>query len=66
MQFISRHLQHAAQVQRLYASPRLHAASIDFKQAYDSIPREALWAHHQRICIPACLLAILNNIYDYD
>eukprot|EP00983_Pelagomonas_calceolata_P067735 1149591-Pelagomonas_calceolata.AAC.3 len=45
---------------------RLHAAFIDFKQAYDTIPREALWAHLQHIRIPACLLAILKSIYDND
>eukprot|EP00983_Pelagomonas_calceolata_P108071 1159415-Pelagomonas_calceolata.AAC.6 len=45
---------------------QLHAAFIDSKQAYDAIPREALWAHLQCICIPTCLLAILKNIYDND
>eukprot|EP00983_Pelagomonas_calceolata_P014958 475143-Pelagomonas_calceolata.AAC.1 len=45
--FMLRHLQHAAQVQRPHASPRLHAAFIGFTQAYDTIHREAFWAHLQ-------------------
>eukprot|EP00983_Pelagomonas_calceolata_P083411 1156152-Pelagomonas_calceolata.AAC.8 len=36
------HWMHAAQVKRPNASPRLHAALIDSKQAYDTIPREEL------------------------
>ena len=31
---------------------RLHAAVIDFKQAYDTIPRAALWQHLERISMP--------------
>mmetsp|Transcript_418 Transcript_418/g.1002 ORF Transcript_418/g.1002 Transcript_418/m.1002 type:complete len:905 (+) Transcript_418:594-3308(+) len=64
--FILRHLQHAAQVKRPNASPRLHAAFIDFKQAYDTIPREALWTHLQRIRMPACLLAVIKSMYAND
>ena len=64
--FILRHLQHAAQTRKPHGSPRLHAAFIDFKQAYDSIPRNALWEHLQRICMPACLLKIIQNLYDAD
>eukprot|EP00983_Pelagomonas_calceolata_P049211 1141400-Pelagomonas_calceolata.AAC.3 len=51
---------HAAQVKRPNASPRLHSASIDFKQAYDTIHREALWEHLQRICMPTCLLMSIS------
>eukprot|EP00983_Pelagomonas_calceolata_P061438 1146839-Pelagomonas_calceolata.AAC.1 len=36
------HLQHAAYTVQANNSSRLHAAFIDFKQAYDTIPREAL------------------------
>eukprot|EP00983_Pelagomonas_calceolata_P100475 1158571-Pelagomonas_calceolata.AAC.9 len=61
-QTLSLHSQHAAQVKRPDASPRLHAAFIDFKQAYDTIPREALWTHLQRICMPTCLLATTKSI----
>jgi len=64
--FILRHLQHAAQVKRPKGSPRLHVAFIDFKQAYDTIPREALWKHLQRIRMPTCLLDIIKNMYADD
>eukprot|EP00983_Pelagomonas_calceolata_P048533 1141081-Pelagomonas_calceolata.AAC.1 len=51
--------------------PRLHAAFIDFKlemlkQAYDTIPREALWTHLQHIHMPTCLLAVIKSIYAND
>jgi len=44
----------------------LHAAFIDFKQAYDSIPRCVLWEHLQRNFMPTCLLNIIQNLYDAD
>ena len=41
--FILRHLRHAARTIKPYNnSPRLYAAFIDFKQAYDTIPRAQL------------------------
>ncbi len=49
-----------------HGSPRLHAAFIDFKQAYDFIPRCALWEHLQHDCMPTCLLKIIQNLYDAD
>eukprot|EP00983_Pelagomonas_calceolata_P031533 989075-Pelagomonas_calceolata.AAC.1 len=61
-----RHLQHAAQVKRPNASPRLHAVFIIFKQAYDTILREALWTHLQRIRTSTCLLAIIKSMYAND
>jgi hypothetical protein len=64
--FILRHLQHAAQVKHPHSSPRLHAAFIDFKQAYDTIPRQALWQHLQRICMPAPFLAAVQDMYEGD
>eukprot|EP00983_Pelagomonas_calceolata_P046483 1140199-Pelagomonas_calceolata.AAC.2 len=64
--FILRRLQHAAQVKRPNASPRLHAAVIDFKQAYETIPREALWEHLQRVRMPTCPLAIIKSMYAND
>eukprot|EP00983_Pelagomonas_calceolata_P052899 1143062-Pelagomonas_calceolata.AAC.3 len=60
--FILRHLQHAAQIKRPNASPRLLAAFIDFKQAYDTIPREALWTHLQGIRMPSCQLTIIKSV----
>jgi len=61
--FILRHLQHAA---RLRTPGRLHAAFIDFKQAYDTIPRQALWQHLQNIRMPAPFLAAIQDMYDGD
>ena len=58
--FILRHLIQAAR------PGRLHAAFIDFKQAYDTIPRAVLWQHLQRISMPTCLLDALKNMYDQD
>ena len=54
--FILRHLQHAA---RTIKPNRLHAAFIDFKQAYDTIPRDALRKHLGRIRMPAPLLSVI-------
>jgi len=64
--FILRHLKHAASTLKPCGSPRLHAAFIDFTQAYDTIPREKLWQHLQRIRMPSLFLSILRNIYDKD
>ncbi len=64
--FILRHLQHAAQAKRPSNSPRLHADFIDFKHAYDAIPREALWDHLHRICMPSSLLNIIKDLYAED
>lgn len=58
--FILRHLIHAAR------PSRLHAAFIDFKQAYDTIPRSHLWQHLKRIRMPSCLLRAITNMYDDD
>ncbi len=49
-----------------HGSPGLHAAFIDFKQAYDSIPRCALWEHLQRNCMPTYFLKIIQNLYEAD
>ena len=57
--FILRHLQHAARTIKPNGSPRLHAAFIDFKQAYDTIPRDALWKHLRRTRMPAPLLSVI-------
>jgi len=64
--FILRHLQHAAQAKRPSNSLRLHAALIDFKQAYDTIPREALWDHLHHIRMPSSLLNIIKDLYAED
>ena len=65
--FILRHLQHAAQTIKPNGSPRLHATFIDFKQAYDTIPRDALlWKHLRRTCMPAPLLSVIQDMYNRD
>ena len=64
--FILRHLQHAARTIKPGQSSRLHTAFIDFKQAYDTIPRQALWQHLQRTRMPTPFLSIIQNMYDAD
>ena len=64
--FIMRHLQHAARTLQPRQSGRLHTAFIDFKQAYDTIPRQALWQHLQRIGMPTSLLSIIQDMYADD
>ena len=44
----------------------MHAAFIDFKQAYDTIPRDALWKHLRRTRMPVPLLSANQDIYDRD
>ncbi len=62
--FILMHLQHAAI--KSSNSSRLHTAFIDFKQAYDTIPRQALWSYFRRIRMPASLLSALQSLYASD
>jgi hypothetical protein len=64
--FFLRHLQHAAQTIKSNWSPRLHAASIEFKQACDIIPRDALWKYLWRTCMPAPLLSVNQDMYNRD
>ena len=64
--FILRHLQHAARTIKPNGSPRLHAAFIDFKQAYDTIPTDALWKHLRRTRMPAPLLSVIQDMYNRD
>ena len=44
----------------------MHAAFIDFKQAYDTIARDALWKHLRRTRMPAPLLSVIQNMYNRD
>jgi hypothetical protein len=64
--FILRHLQHAARTIKPNGSPRLHAAFIDLKQAYDTISRDALWKHLRRTRLPAPLLSVIQDMYNRD
>ncbi len=61
--FIIRHLQHATRAVKPNNCSRLHTAFIDFKQAYDTDPRQALWSYFRRICMPAILLSALQSLY---
>ena len=61
--FIFQHLQHAARTIRPNELPRLHAAFIDFKQAYDTISRDALWKHLRRTRMPAPLLSVIPLLW---
>eukprot|EP00983_Pelagomonas_calceolata_P007493 244440-Pelagomonas_calceolata.AAC.1 len=47
-------------------SPRLHAAFIDFSQAYDTVPRLQLRDHLQRIAMPTPLLCAIKEMYQDD
>jgi sorting nexin-29 len=58
--FIMRHLFHATR------GKCLHAAFIDFKQAYDTIDRVKLWEHLTKIGIPAPLLQAAKALYEGD
>jgi hypothetical protein len=60
--YILRHLQHAACTIQPEISSRLHTAFIDFEQAYDHVPRQALWQHLQRTRMPSSFLSILQNL----
>eukprot|EP00983_Pelagomonas_calceolata_P087260 1156916-Pelagomonas_calceolata.AAC.1 len=51
---------HAACTVRPNSSSRLHAAFLGFKQAYDTIPREALWQHLRCISMPTSLLSVIQ------
>ena len=63
--FILRHLKHAAQTVQ-QGSSRLFTAFIDFKQAYDSVPREMLWDHLSRCHMPQHFVSILKDLYHAD
>jgi len=63
--FILRHLQLARTI-KLSNSSRLHTAFIDFKQAYDTMPRQALWSHFRRTHMPAILLSAIQSLYAGD
>ncbi len=64
--FILRHLQHAAHTIKPSNSSRLHSAFIDFEQAYDTIPKQALWSHFRRVRMPAIILSALQSLYAGD
>jgi len=58
-------MKHAAQRMQS-GSTRLYAAFIDFKQAYDCIPRHKLWDHLRSCRMPDHILSILKDLYHAD
>jgi len=61
--FILRHLRNAAKKLKPRQSPRLHAAFIDFTQAYDTVPHAQLWKHLERIAMPSLLFQAIREMY---
>eukprot|EP00983_Pelagomonas_calceolata_P023191 730451-Pelagomonas_calceolata.AAC.1 len=59
----SSYLQHVAHAVRPNNSNILYAAFIGFKQAYNTIPREALWQHLHHISMPKSLLSLLQDMH---
>ncbi|KAJ9512200.1 hypothetical protein QJQ45_012756 [Haematococcus lacustris] len=65
--FILRHLVHAQKASADAKHCKLYTAFIDFKQAYDHIPRQQLWEHLRvGVKLPQPLLACLEGLYRDD
>ncbi|KAJ9524400.1 hypothetical protein QJQ45_008615 [Haematococcus lacustris] len=65
--FILRHLVHAQKASADAKHRKLFTAFIDFKQAYDHIPRQQLWEHLRvGVKLPQPLLACLEGLYRDD
>jgi len=64
--FILRHLVHAARHMKHGNRPHLHAAFVDFSQAYDTVSRPCLWEHLHRNRMPKHLLEVIQQIYEGD
>ncbi|KAJ9516096.1 hypothetical protein QJQ45_024524, partial [Haematococcus lacustris] len=65
--FILRHLVHAQKANVDAKHRKLFTAFIDFKQAYDHIPRQQLWEHLRvGVKLPQPLLACLEGLYRDD
>ncbi|KAJ9526216.1 hypothetical protein QJQ45_009687 [Haematococcus lacustris] len=65
--FILRHLVHAQKASVDAKHRKLFTAFIDFKQAYDHIPRQQLWEHLRvGVKLPQPLLACLEGLYRDD
>ena len=62
--FILRHLAHNARFNQ--GSSRVYCAFMDFTQAYDRIPRSAMWQHLQTIGMPTTMLSAVQGMYDND
>ena len=63
-------LRHVVQSQRQYGKPgekRVWSVFVDFKQAYDSVDREALWVYlRKRVGVPGTLLGAMMSLYAQD
>eukprot|EP00983_Pelagomonas_calceolata_P053014 1143107-Pelagomonas_calceolata.AAC.2 len=63
--FISRNSKHAAKKLKPQQSPRLHAALIDFSQAYETVPQLQFWEHLQHIAMPATCFSAIKKDDEY-
>ena len=59
-------LQHLINARCKHASRRLYAAFIDFKAAYDTVPRQQLWDHMSARHIPTNMLKAVQGLYKDD
>jgi hypothetical protein len=64
--FILRHMANLCKQHKEKGSSRLYTAFMDFTQAYDHVDRQALWAHLQKINMPAYLLETIQAMYEED
>lgn len=65
--FILHHVVHAQRHCGQAKHKKVHTAFIDFKQAYDHIPRHALWDHlAESVRMPPLLLSAIKGLYDHD
>ena len=58
---ILRHLVHTAKQIKPKGCSHLHTASIDLKQAYDTIDRPHLWDHLHNIRMPTHLVNVIKQ-----
>ena len=65
--FFLRHLQHAARTIKPDGLPNLHGASLIIILSKPMhIPRDALWKHLRRTCMPAPLLSVIQDMYNHN
>jgi hypothetical protein len=64
--FILHHLINQARFRKPGGSSRMYTAFMDFTQAYDCVDRQALWAHLQKIGMPAFMLRAIEGMYEGD
>ena len=64
--FILRHVATSARHFKVSNSNRVYTAFIDFRQAYDTIDRKALWKHLHDTGMPRHMLTSIRAMYDQD